>query len=73
MQLEMVSRDVYVKLTDPAGNHPPVVNHHSVHDFPKFLDAQKRMHEQAKDEECRRQVTVVTVNEYRRFKGYKGY
>lgn len=71
--MEMVSRDVFVKLTDPKGKKSPVINCHRVHDLEAFLAAQKKLHEQAKDEEDRRTVSLTTEDEYRKFKGYKGY
>lgn len=72
-QSEMVVRDVFVKLTDPRGIKAAVINCHRVHDLEKFLAAQKNLHEQAQDENERRKVTLTTEDEYRKFKGYKGY
>lgn len=71
--MEMVGRDVFVKLTDPTGKNSPVINCHRVHDIEAFLASQKRLHEQAKDDGLRRTVTLTTENDYRAFKGYKGY
>ena len=56
----MQPRDIYIKLTDPSGNHNPVVNHHRVWGAERFVAAQKRQYEQAKDEAGRRLVTVVS-------------
>lgn len=56
----MQHRDIYIRLTDPNGNHKPVVNHHRVWDAERFIAAQKKQYEQAKKQEDRRIVAVVS-------------
>lgn len=56
----MQPRDIYIQLTDPNGIHKQVVNHHRVWDAERFVAAQKKQYEQAKNEEDRRLVSVVS-------------
>ena len=61
----IVARDLFVKLTDPAGKKKPVINQHRVWDAERFIAAQVAQHdgEKTKPEDVRL-VTVSSAAEY---------
>lgn len=58
--MTIVARDIFIRLTDPKGVHPDVVNYHRTWDADAFVASQRRIYEQAKDEDDRRLVSVVS-------------
>jgi hypothetical protein len=60
----MVSRDIYIKLTDPTGKRRPVINHHRVWDGARFIAGQHQQHDRDAKPGERRTVTEATRAEY---------
>ncbi|MBN7118063.1 hypothetical protein [Ectopseudomonas oleovorans] len=60
----MQSQDIYVRLTDPAGKRPSVINYHRVWDKQRFILAQKQIHEERAKGGDVRQVSIATEAEY---------
>lgn len=67
----MNPQDLYIQLTDPTGKRQPVINHHRVWDKEKFLESQRKLHEQPKNPADILNVSVSTETQYRAFMGYK--
>ena len=67
----MNAQDLYIRLEDPAGKHSPIVSHHRVWDRNRFLASLRNTHEVKAEEGDKRNVSVATEAEYRKFKGYK--
>ncbi len=63
---DMVHKDIYIRLTDPRGQHKDVVNHHRVWDADRFLESQIDQYQgpKVKDDE-RRVVSIATQEEYK--------
>lgn len=64
----MRAQDVHIKLTDPTGVHPAIICYHRVWDKDLFVAAQKHQHEVKAKPEDRRDVSVVSEEEYNRWK-----
>lgn len=58
------SRDVYLRLEDPAGKRKPVITQHLAWDPERFVQSQMQAHLDVKDEADRRIVTPATRAEY---------
>lgn len=61
----MESRDIYIKLSDPAGKRKPVINAHRVWDGARFIDSQHKQHDRDAKPEDRRIVAEATKQEYK--------
>lgn len=63
----MQAQDIYIKLTDPSGDKDPTVNYHRVWDKDKFLATQKHHFEVRAKGADKRDVSLTTEAEYKRF------
>lgn len=66
-----VSTDLYVRLTDPAGRHAPIVAHHRVYDRERFITHLKNTYEVKAQPGDLRAVEIVDEAAYRKHMGYK--
>lgn len=69
----MNAQDIYIQLEDPTGKHSPIVSNHRVWDRARFLASLRNTHEVKAKEGDKRNVSIVTEAEYRKFKGYKEF
>lgn len=61
----MTAQDLFIRLTDPAGKHSPIVTQHRVWDRDRFIRSmQHQFGEGAKSVEDCRTVTVVDRDAY---------
>jgi hypothetical protein len=67
----MQAQDLYIRLTDPAGKQKPIVSHHRVWDRELFISSTRKDFANKKNEDERRQVSLASESEYRKFMGYK--
>jgi hypothetical protein len=66
--------EIFIHKYDPKGKSKPVITSHQVWDREKFIKSQIEQHAGSKDKpEDLRIVSVVTQDEYRAYKGWKGY
>lgn len=65
MQLHPVSRDVFVRRTDPSGKRPPVITQHLAWDAALFLAGQVMQYDTGAKPEDRQIITRATAAEYR--------
>ncbi len=63
----MNCQDIYVKLVDPTGEKSPTVNYHRVWDKETFIAAQKLHFEVRAEGADKREVSLTTEDEYKRF------
>ncbi|CAB3911070.1 hypothetical protein LMG3410_04832 [Achromobacter aegrifaciens] len=64
MPLHPVSRDVFVRRTDPAGKRPAVITRHLVWDATLFLASQVKQYETEAKLEERQLISIATAAEY---------
>lgn len=65
---------VFIRTTDPSGKNKDVITQHQVWDMGRFLASQTEQYQGEKVKpEDRRTVTVATEEDYRKYKGWKGY
>ncbi len=60
----MQPKDLYIKLSDPAGKTAATYHHHRVWDADKFIAILREQHEYAKKPEDCRHVAVISRAEY---------
>lgn len=65
---EMQAQDTYIKLTDPNGKKPAVVNYHRTWDRERFIEAQRNLHLKQKDDADVRLVQLSNEDEYQKFR-----
>ena len=61
----MKPQDLYLRITDPAGKHKPIVMQHRVWDADRFLASQQRAYSEAKEPADRRTVSLASQAEYK--------
>ena len=68
-------RTVYIRKADPSKKNKDVITTHQVWDIDRFLKSQAEQHmpsDKTKAEDVR-VISVATEDEYRAYRGYKGY
>lgn len=65
----MNSRDIFIRLDDPAGQQAPVISQHRVWDADRFVASQIHQYgEGAREAADRRRVSVVSADDYRAYR-----
>lgn len=65
MNEPIVARDIFIKITDPAGRHRPIINQHRVWDAEAFIASQIKQYDGSETKsQDRRLVTQSTRQEY---------
>lgn len=65
MSLHPVSRDVFVRRTDPNGKRPPVITQHLAWDPAEFLASQVKQYDTDAKPEERQTISLATTADYR--------
>jgi hypothetical protein len=65
MSLHPVSRDVFVRRTDPNGKRPPVITQHLAWDSAEFLASQVKQYDTDAKPEERQTISLATAADYR--------
>ncbi|CUJ80184.1 MULTISPECIES: hypothetical protein [Achromobacter] len=65
MSLHPVSRDVFVRRTDPTGKRPPVITQHLAWDAALFLASQVKQYDTEAKPEERQTIATATAADYR--------
>lgn len=65
MSLHPVSRDVFVRRTDPNGKRPPVITQHLAWDPAEFLASQVKQYDTDAKPEERQTIFLATAADYR--------
>lgn len=65
MSLHPVSRDVFVRRTDPNGKRPPVITQHLAWDPAEFLASQVKQYDTDAKPEERQTISLATLAGYR--------
>lgn len=72
MPLHPVSRDVFVRRSDPTGKHAPVITQHRAWDVGLFVASQVKQYDTDAKPDERRIVSIATAAEYRAANHKKG-
>lgn len=62
----MKPQDLYLRITDPAGKHKPIVTQHRVWDAERFLANQQRSYAEQKEATDRRIVSLASRDDYKK-------
>lgn len=62
----MRPQDLYLRITDPAGKHKPIVTQHRVWDAERFLANQQRSYAEQKEPSDRRVVNLASRDDYKK-------
>lgn len=65
MSLHPVSRDVFVRRTDPSGKRPPVITQHLAWDPAEFLTSQVKQYDTDAKPDERQTISLATLADYR--------
>ncbi|WP_438859295.1 hypothetical protein [Achromobacter spanius] len=65
MSLHPVSRDVFVRRTDPNGKRPPVITQHLAWDPAEFMASQVKQYDTEAKPEERQTISIATAADYR--------
>jgi len=65
MSLHPVSRDVFVRHTDPNGKRPPVITQHLAWDPAEFMASQVKQYDTEAKPAERQTISIATAAEYR--------
>ncbi|KAG1366068.1 hypothetical protein G6F59_018844 [Rhizopus arrhizus] len=65
MSLPPVSRDVFVRRTEPNGKRPPVITQHLAWDPAEFLASQVKQYDTDAKPEERQTISLATAADYR--------
>lgn len=65
MSLHPVSRDVFVRRTDPGGKRPPVITQHLAWDPAEFLASQVKQYDTDAKPDERQTISLATAADYR--------
>ncbi|MGO4402245.1 hypothetical protein [Achromobacter sp. PAB15] len=65
MSLHPVSRDVFVRRTDPTGKRRPVITQHLAWDTALFVACQVKQYDTEAKPKDRQTISIATVAEYR--------
>jgi len=65
MSLHPVSRDVFVRRTDPNGKRPPVITQHLAWDPAEFMASQVKQYDTEAKPDERQTISIATAADYR--------
>jgi hypothetical protein len=65
MSLHPVSRDVFVRRTDPNGKRPPVITQHLAWDPAEFMASQVKQYDTEAKPAERQTISIATAADYR--------
>ena len=65
MSLHPVSRDVFVRRTDPNGKRPPVITQHLSWDPAEFMASQVKQYDTEAKPDERQTISIATAADYR--------
>lgn len=65
MSLHPVSRDVFVRRTDPSGKRPPVITQHLAWDPAEFMASQVKQYDTEAKPDERQTISIATAADYR--------